>query len=291
MSAHHFHDERRPDPEEEEEEEEVHEVVVFKPAMHCPLGVRFRDPLSDYGYQLLTPDGAVRCVVECVTPEGIAETVLAAGDEVVTINGEEVGGPSDAAAMLREIDGYIRLGVIYDAVSVASPTSTPQKATSPGGYSTASEVCCLSDDDEASAHTPASRGSMAEDSSSGDDERVATGAEGKRQQIYVDSHNQHQQRAASAIAAQKRYTGKPSGRVAGDAAPQRPVAGAPFKLELPPTPFHEHSPAVTGTKGHLRLSAKGSGKQLLRKKAGPGHADGSLTARVRALGSLLSPRA
>ena len=39
--------------------------------------------------------------------------------------------------------------------------------------------------------------------------------------------------------------------------------------------------------------AEGSGmnEELLRKTVGPDHADGSLTARVRKLGAMLSPRA
>ena len=251
------------------EDEEVHDIVVFKHAQNCPLGLRFRDPLSDYGYQLRTPDGAVRAIVEHLVDDSIASKVLQIGDEVVSINGEPIGGPSEAAATLRELDGYVTLGVVHDAMP-ASQLGTPASAysaSSPGGFSQGSRECYLSDDDDEAP---------AEDSSSGDDERFATGAAAKKF-------------APSVRAIRGDGPVRPMQPMAG--APPRPVAGAPFKLELPPTSFHDVSPAVTGAKGHLRLSAKGSGKRLLRKSAAPGNADGSLTARVRALGALLSPRA
>ncbi|KAL1504669.1 hypothetical protein AB1Y20_008449 [Prymnesium parvum] len=226
-------------------DDDTHRVTLLKPVIDCSLGIRFIDPLSEADPRLLNGDGSVRTIVARLVAGSLAEKVLQPGDEVISINGVPVNGPSEAAATLRGAEGYIRLDVLHGALTVLPCLDSPGKSEE-------------SDDVSSLAGTDMSR---TEDSSY-DDERLATG-EAK----------------------------KPSSASGSSSSTPRDLSAHPFRLELPLPQLSPTSLAVTGIKGHIRLNAKGSSRRLLRRKSAHDNPDESITARVRKLGAMLSPRA
>lgn len=232
---------------ERSQKECVVELRMHKPAVDVPLGIRFVDPLEADSPALTTDYGGVRTIVEQTATGSISATVLHPGDEILSIDGNPVHGPSNAAATLRATHGYIRVSVLKGAFPVADLISYEGKSES---------------SDESAGATDVRR----TDDSGYDDERLATG----------------EMRRMSCRSA----TGSP-----GHAAFQ-----SPFKLDLP-TQMQHTSLAVTGIKGHVRLHESGSSFRVLRKKTkmdrklSQNDPDGSLTARVRRLGAIFSPRA
>ena len=182
--------------------------------------------------------------------------------------------------------------MFVDRINLRTPSGAEAKTFSCS--SIGSEECFLSEDiDDDDSRVSRGRTPPPDDSSSSDEERLATGGLPPVPGFSPLKKNQGLPRTPLALQGSSApNVPSPAAQLA--VAPQRLIAGAPFKLELPASPYlkgHDASVAVTGAKGHLKLSKKGSSKKLLRKTAGPDHADGSLTARVRKLGALLSPRA